>query len=373
MEIHAPKSAKAGRWLLTLNPGYFYTSGFDLRHFTTSLTMNSERRHELQQNDLAVYLNKINKSIEPYSKFIAVGVGVLVVSGLAWAFYSSEQSAQRSEATLNLIKATSTADPEVLRDVSDSFPETISGKWARVYQGQLYLAQGIQQLYEDSEQARILLEDAKQTLASAVSGSDEILIRSRGQFGIARASEALGEVDEAIEAYKKVISVGESEAMIKKSQERIDMLEKPETLAFMTWFAEQDFSPADPSLPPSLPNLNDLPDAPGSMPTLPGLNLDLDSGDSPRDLEGGIELPGEGATTTPQDASAKPSELVLPPTDGETTPGSENATPADSTPTADPASEPQPTAEGDSAPVESSESQPATDQEAAADDGTSEQ
>ena len=35
--------------------------------------MSSERRHQLEHNELAVWLAKVNKAIEPYSKLIAVG------------------------------------------------------------------------------------------------------------------------------------------------------------------------------------------------------------------------------------------------------------------------------------------------------------
>jgi tetratricopeptide (TPR) repeat protein len=241
-------------------------------------------------------------------------VGVAIVGGIAFAFYRSEQTAERSESTLQLIQAVGTQDAEVFLTVSDNFPNTAAGDWARLYQGQSYLSQGIQSLFNDRENAEELLSDAQQALRAAISGKKDKLLRSRGQFGIARASEALGEIDEAIEEYKKVIEINESEAMNEKAQERIDALSDPGARAFVSWFADQDFTPRDPSAPPTLPGT-------GSLPGIPDLDLpplDLIGGDDddqesrPRDLEGGLGLPEEGTAPMKDEAASSESEIVLP-------------------------------------------------------------
>jgi hypothetical protein len=295
--------------------------------------MKSERRHELQQNDLAIYLDKINRSIEPYSKLIAVVVGVVIVGGIAYAFYRSEQTAKRSESTLQLIQAVGTQDAEVFLTVSDNYPNTAAGDWARLYQGQSYLSQGIQSLFNDRENAEELLSDAQQALRAAISGKKDKLLLSRGQFGIARAAEALGEIDQAIEEYKKVIEINESEAMNEKAQERIDALSDPEAKTFVSWFADQDFTPRDPSAPPTLPGT-------GSLPGIPDLDLpplDLSGGDDddqeskPRDLEGGLGLPEVGTEPMKDEAESPASEIVLPEgTDIEA--AEDKTTPAEPTP-----------------------------------------
>lgn len=259
--------------------------------------MNSERRHELQQNDLAIYLNKINHSIEPYSKIIAVVVGAVIIGGLVTVFYSSHQVAQRSDSTLQLIEATASQDAEVLLGVSDEFPDTIAGAWARLYQGKQYLVQGIQALYTDREMAEQFLGDAQAAFKNAIASSDDKLLHSRGYFGIARAQESLGDVEGAIESYQEVISVNESEAMVEKAQDRIDTLSTRQSRDFLAWFSQQDFSPADPSLPPALLEGSGLSDGPDfKLPKLELPGLDLGSGGESKELsDGGIEMPAEGA------------------------------------------------------------------------------
>ena len=113
----------------------------------------TERRHELQQNELAAYLEKVNKQIEPYSKPILGVVLVVMAVGIGWSFYSSEQEADSSFATLELIKATSgqMIDPEDLDTVNSEFPETSAGKLAKLYQGLALVNEGNDLIYEDTE------------------------------------------------------------------------------------------------------------------------------------------------------------------------------------------------------------------------------
>jgi tetratricopeptide (TPR) repeat protein len=255
----------------------------------------NDRRHELEKNELAVQLERVNKTIEPYSRLIAVVVGVLIVAALGWLFYVTKQGEQRSDATLGLLQASASGDPEALGQVSESYPGTLAAAWARVYQGNEFLGQGIQALYNDRENAVQLLGDAKNSFSNALASQRDPLLQSRAHFGLARVAESMGDLDEAIKQYQETIAVGESEAMTKKAQSRINSLSSPSTKQFLAWFADQDFSPADPSMPPSLPGADTLPDLP-----------DLDLG--PLQLEDTITLPGGEDS----DVMEKDSELELP-------------------------------------------------------------
>ncbi|KAA1257773.1 hypothetical protein LF1_02630 [Rubripirellula obstinata] len=255
----------------------------------------NDRRHELEKNELAIQLERVNKTIEPFSRLIAVVVGILIVAAIGYLFYSTQQGERRSDATLGLLQASASGDPEALGQVSESYPGTLAANWARVYQGNEFLGQGIQALYNDRENAAQLLGDAKNSFSNALASETDPLLQSRAHFGLARVAESMGELDEAITQYEETIKVGESEAMIKKAQDRIDSLSSPATKTFLTWFADQDFSPAEPSLPPSLPGSGSLPDSP-----------DMDLG--PLQLEDTITLPGGEDSKVME----KDSELELP-------------------------------------------------------------
>jgi hypothetical protein len=191
--------------------------------------MSNERRHELEKNDLAILLDRVSKAIEPYSMMIALGLGALFIGGIGWLLYNSEQSGDRSVATLELIQGAASQDSELLLDVSEDYPGTAAASWAKVYQGQLQLSQGIQTLYRDQEEAKQLLSDSKLAFESAIKDDTDQLLRSRSYLGIARADESLGDFEGATKAYEQVVSIAESEAMIKQAEQRIAALGDPKT------------------------------------------------------------------------------------------------------------------------------------------------
>jgi tetratricopeptide (TPR) repeat protein len=263
--------------------------------------MSNERRHELEKNDLAILLDRVSKAIEPYSMMIALGVGALFIGGIVWLLYNSEQSGDRSVATLELIQGAASQDSEVLMGVSEDYPGTVAASWAKVYQGQLQLSQGIQTLYRDQEEAKQLLSDSKLAFESAIKDDSDQLLRSRSYLGIARADESLRNFEEATKAYEQVVSIAESEAMIKHAEQRIAALGDPKTEEFMVWFNDQDFAPADPSLPPSMPGLDTLPD----MPELSTFQLQGGTGSIGDGDELDLVETEEAGSDNPEDAEDK--------------------------------------------------------------------
>ncbi|MDG2224295.1 MAG: tetratricopeptide repeat protein, partial [Rubripirellula sp.] len=251
--------------------------------------MKTERRHELQQNDLAVYLNKIDKSIEPHKRSIVFAVAALFLALIAYGLYSSQQTGNRSSATLELMNGAGKRDAEALAGVNEDYPNTIAGQWAKLYQGQQYLSDGMQSLYQDREEAKGLFADAQSAFNKVLETGKDRLLVSRANLGIAQANEALGNLKDAITAYEAVAKAKESEAMIALANSRIETLKNPETEKFMAWFSDQDFSPADPSLPPTLPSGTSIPGIPDL--DLPNLQSAMEGAAEERELEGGIGLP----------------------------------------------------------------------------------
>ena len=253
--------------------------------------MNSERRHELQENELAAHLSRINKAIEPYSKLIAVVLAAVVLGVIAMALYQSKASGDRSDATLRLIDASISQDPTELKQIAASYPNTSAAAWARLYEANALLTESMQKLFVDRPSAEDTIRQARASYNTALSMSDDRILRSRCHFGLARASEALGEIETAIREYQETVAANESDSMVALAERRIASLESPDTQAFVDWFAEQDFSPVDPSAPPELPSSASLSESPDI--SVPPLNLSSDE-DDPKELDGdGIEMPAD--------------------------------------------------------------------------------
>ena len=277
--------------------------------------MKTERRHELQQNDLAVYLGKINAVIEPHSKTIAVVLIAAFILALVVGYRATLKSEQQSASTLDLLQASTSRDAEELERVGKEYATTTAGEWAKLFQGLEFVSQGVEALYVDRQNAEELLNDATAVLEDAAASSNEKLLKSRAHLGIAQAAESLGDLKAAEEAYRQVIAINESEAMVEMSENRIATLSEPRTQEFMTWFAEQKFASiappnADPSMPPSV-DIPGLPDI-----DLPDLKLNSSEEVTPRDLEGGLELPEDDM---PVEESGKAADGAANSTEAETT------------------------------------------------------
>ncbi len=319
------------------------------------MSRHKHDRHELQTNELAAYLGKINRSIEPYSKHIAVVVGLLIVGGIAWGLYSSKVSGDRSDATLQLIQAVDSTSAEQLSTVSQNYPETAAAAWSRLYQGNAHLAEGLGALYVDREDAEVRLDDARAAFEAAMAGSSDPLLISRANFGIARVAESLGKIDEAINAYRQCVQANESEEMVKQAQRRIDALNDPQTKDFLAWFSAQDFRPSDPSLPPSLPSEKTLPDLPDlDLPELGKGQAGEDGDDKMKDgglaLPDDVDVPAEKSTET-----EKTKDATETPESDEIKAAGEDAAPALSDLESQPAADQQNASSVDSAASESSD------------------
>ena len=293
----------------------------------------TERRHELQQNELAAYLEKVNKQIEPYSKPILGVVLVVMAVGIGWSFYSSEQEADSSFATLELIKATSAQmiDPEDLDTVNSEFPETSAGKLAKLYQGLALVNEGNDLIYEDTESATETLKEGIEVLTSVAEGNNDPLIKSRAYLGIALAQTTLGDTEAAVAAYEKVEKADESEAMVEYAANRIATLTSTATKEFSDWFKDTSFAVATPANPdPSLPPANGLPSIDSFLPDLGTPSTDSDTKEkenpltgeaTPRDLDGGLDLPKVTDSAAPADTTEATDS------DSETTPAASPETP----------------------------------------------
>ncbi|MEM9364553.1 MAG: tetratricopeptide repeat protein [Planctomycetota bacterium] len=228
--------------------------------------MSSQRRHELEENELAGFLGAANEIVEKHSKPLALGVTALVVAIVGWSLYSSGEAGKRSTATLQLVQASSAGDADSLAAIAAEYPDTSAGAFARLYHGSQQMAAGISALFTSPDEAEELLGDAESSFRQALQIGTDPTLASRAHLGLAQIAESRGEVEDAIASYEAAAQIGESEALIKQVEDRIALLRSQEGKSFLAWFQEQDFSPADPAMPPALPDA-------GGLPALPDLNL----------------------------------------------------------------------------------------------------
>lgn len=259
--------------------------------------MSSERRHELQQNELANSLGQFLKPLEKYGLAIGIVVAAIAAVAIGTTLYSSNKTVARSDATLQLLEASGSNDAAQFEGVAESFPNTPAANFARLYQADRLMALGMEALYSDRADAEDQFEAAEVAYQQAITGAGsgtgtDRVLKSRANFGLARIAEAKGDVDAAVKLYEAVVAAAESKPMIELATNRIASLEKSGTQDFLAWFNEQDFSPADPSSPPALADASVLSDEPDM--TVPELGSDVDAGDGDTSED---ESGDDGSTT----------------------------------------------------------------------------
>ncbi|QDS95625.1 hypothetical protein FF011L_44230 [Roseimaritima multifibrata] len=224
--------------------------------------MNSERRHELQKNELADALGGYWKKVEPYAPAILTGVIAVVVAALTIGYLQSRSANQRSDATLTYLIHSGQANTESLANVALNYPGTQAASLALLAKADIELAEGSEGMFTVRKQSVAQLEQAVEDYRQVLGQVEDTLLRSRASLGLARSLEALGDVEGALAAYEQVVAADESAAMVKAAEQRIASLNRPETVEFLTWFGEQDPETTAPAETPGMPDSATLPDAP---------------------------------------------------------------------------------------------------------------
>ncbi len=252
--------------------------------------MKTERRHELQTNDLADLIGKWIEAARPYRTLI-VGVPlVLIVLLSVWTWMTANSREAQEVGWQDFFRAENNATPEEvqkgLEDVSNQHTGTEAGLWADQVAGDFQLSRGLQDLFTDRALAETALKSAKdkyQFVLSEVSDSPKHdFLRHRATFGLAQAHEGLSEVDDAVKYYKQVEKDAGNSVLGQQAGKRAAMLADNKMKRWYGWFGRQ--TPRPPGTTPTIPGLEG---------TLPGLD---DIPDFPDLGTGSIGSPGSGGT-----------------------------------------------------------------------------
>lgn len=292
--------------------------------------MKTERRHELQQNELADWLGDSVRTAKPYWRAL-LGVTLAIVILLVCYYLISGNTARKETRAWDAyLTALSASTPQGVQDdlakVIEEYPKANAGHAAQVALADLQLNEGINGLFVNRSDGEKKLQSAIDHYKDVLSKTKESLLWARATFGLARAQESLGKLDEALKNYESVANTTTTRAYADLAKARVVALNKPSTKAWYAWFAEQKpvaIPPSslpgtpgermpfdDRSLDPSNTKLFDLNDpakllgdtsAPADL-KLPG--DDLKSGDDTKSSDGPVlpKLDTEAEKITPEGA-----------------------------------------------------------------------
>jgi tetratricopeptide (TPR) repeat protein len=256
--------------------------------------MKSERRHELQNNDLVAFAEKYADDVKPHAKKI-VGIAIVVAVGLlAMMLMRSRGASAAKSGWTNYFAAVNQSDLEGLYEVAKKYPRSAAGAWALQSAGDINLATGTVDMYSDRERAKERFTKALENYSSAGKRVSDELLQQRSLMGLAQTHEALNEFDKAEGCYNSVMKKWPDTSVSKLAGQRLAVLKNPETKEFYDWFLAQEVTPpADPleGMGLKAPSIYD--DLPGDP------SLTAPSADALQGERNNIQPPEEAIDETP--------------------------------------------------------------------------
>lgn len=306
-------------------------------------TMKTERRHELQQNSLAAWIEQSVESIKPHATAITAAVVAVAAVVFVYYFFTSQRSSGQTQAWNQYLAAVDEPGFDRLAEIGEQYPNDRVGMCAMLLAADRQLQSGVNALFGDRTAAGQDLGMALDNYTHvAEKGGDPLLVQ-RGLIGKAYTEESLAydsaeNLRTAKATYEQYIKEFPDGIYTEQAQIRLNALGKPATASFYDWFAQQGLGNSEPegSILGGDLDLDTLPEGPDS--SNPVFDPQFDT--SVIDAEEGVTPEPDAATEEAMEESA-----------AEETPSEEPASetpPAEEPPAEEAPSTEEPPAEGPS-------------------------
>jgi hypothetical protein len=184
--------------------------------------MKSERRHELQHNELADWLFTTGQQLKPYQNMILAGVAVAVVAVAAYSWWSRTSAARASQAWTELTRGMETRSPELLTSMVEDYPNTVVGETAAAVLGDWHLAAGCNQRFVSMALAQDALNHAIDSYQKVLDKSESASLLERATYGMARAKETQGDLEGATQKYNDLVGKWPDGAYAAAAKQRLE-------------------------------------------------------------------------------------------------------------------------------------------------------
>ncbi len=245
--------------------------------------MKSERKQIQESNLLADKIEQMAIKLKTAMPAILAVSAVTILGLLAYGFYTSVKETEAAKGWTKLYFAdTDTSD---LTAISTDFSGTTAGLWAKQTSADANMSRALEKVYLDRDLAEEFYKEAIADYKSVAEKSSDPFLVGRANYGLAQASEGMGDQEKALSYYRKVIAnKGMGTELIAEATKRVAFLESDAGGEFYAWFK---------ATRASAPVLN----------TNQGLNAPLPSNPDiafpPKPSDASATKPADAATATP--------------------------------------------------------------------------
>ena len=281
--------------------------------------MKAQRRHELQQNKLALWVVQFIRRVRPHANKIILGVlavvaAIVIVS--AWRRYVARGEAFAWDEFLQT-QTQSQTDIVGLEKLAEENPNSAPGNWAALVAGNWRLENGCGMLFHNRQNAADELRKAvtlyTTVIESSRKGQDEL--RGHAHLGRAMAYESLAgaqpgnraDLARAIADYEEVVNRWSGKPYAASAARQLALLNSEEGKQFYTKFAAH--TPKRPASPSLDELLKKYPLDEAQFPKQPSSPVDQKGKDKTPEKPGATTPPpGKGEPPKPEAGKAAPSK-----------------------------------------------------------------
>lgn len=216
-----------------------------------------DQRHEapevpavVEDNDLAASTFDLLAWLRPHLQTIGIALALLAGGMAAWTLVKSQREATAERSWDECMAALAEQNPDRLGEVIRRYPGSPAARWSQMLLAESAITEGSQQLFGDRERGRQRLANAVDLYTAILAERPGGLIGERAVFGLAKAREALGELDLAKRGYESLVTEYPASAVRGLAEQRIRALSRPATGEWYDWFAAQKMGP-----PPAAPDV----------------------------------------------------------------------------------------------------------------------
>ncbi len=210
--------------------------------------MKSEHRHDLQTNELGKYTEKAAVWIDVHGNRLMVGICLACLPLAGFIYWWRSNNNAQAAAWRDFSAAVNVNKAEDFHSVWQDHPGTVPAYWARVHEGERWLAEGIREMFSNVELGTTHLKKAQDAFQAVLDASKApVELRDRALIGLGRTLESMsnGSENEAVNAYKSLVDKYPDSIYKKDAEERIAVLTAGDGQEFYAWFSKY----ARPKLP----------------------------------------------------------------------------------------------------------------------------
>ncbi|QDU76264.1 hypothetical protein Pan97_33100 [Bremerella volcania] len=218
--------------------------------------MKSERRHEIQENSLAHFLEGIVEQAKPHATMIGGVALALLLGFVGYVILNTDSGVVKNEewsaVYSTLDQSFRVGEDDVKRQevaqefatLSTDFGTSRPALWAEYFYGQQNLTQASDLAFSDPQSATADIERALKSFQKVYDSADLPVLKVKALWGMAEAYELQATKESLAKAksnYEEVMVIWPDTNTSLLAEERIKRLDNQGVDGFYAWYRDQDF------------------------------------------------------------------------------------------------------------------------------------